>query len=81
MRRLLVAIAVLGLSVAAPAATRAEGGQNREFCETYCTLLSLYCYITAGKVMGNDKCDMMYEGCIAGCLGMLAQTELQEKEK
>ncbi len=65
MRKLLLSLSLVGLGLtgaAAPAAAQAS-----IVCEGYCLLAGSACYATVGLVIGKDKCDAFYEGCVDGC--------------
>ncbi len=74
MRRTLLTLALLGLSygMAAPA-TRASEPSPRVLCEAYCMLAAIQCYLGPGVLMGRDKCDAQYRGCIQGCLAAIKE--------
>ncbi len=73
MRRLLILVAVVGLCYAAapPVAPAAEN--NREKCEAYCLSGAISCYLSIGILVGRDKCDAQYEGCMAGCIAVIKE--------
>ncbi len=76
MRRLFVSLwlAVLGMTgTATPAAATSVA------CEAYCLVVASYCYATVGWFIGREKCDAMYEGCVAGCQAAAAEEKPEEK--
>lgn len=63
MRRVFIALAVLGLSgLTGPAAPEAEAG----FCRLYCETVTVACKVTFGKI-DEAYCEEWREGCVAGC--------------
>ena len=76
MRRLLVALSLIGLcltAVPAPATAEADG---RAVCEGYCGTVAVGCYVLASIFVGKDKCDAMYGGCLDGCVTALLEAEV-----
>jgi hypothetical protein len=73
MRRLVLALAVLGMSYMGTPAEAVAGA--RDWCEGYCLTLVASCYMSLGFFIGKDKCDAMYEGCMTGCLEAIAEEE------
>ncbi len=49
--------------------------EGRAGCEAYCGTVAVGCYIFAGLLLGKDKCDAMYEGCVDGCVAALLEEE------
>lgn len=76
MRRLIVALSLIGLGLtAAPTAAIAEA-DGRAVCEGYCGTVSVGCYVLASIFVGKDKCDAMYGGCLDGCVTALLEEEV-----
>jgi hypothetical protein len=75
MRRAVVilALAMTGLVSSAPVDLAAQEG--RAACEGYCGMVAVGCYVFAGLFVGKDKCDVMYEGCVDGCVAALLEEE------
>ncbi len=70
MRRVLLIVMLLGMVFAATPAPAVAGG-GREKCEAYCSAVGILCYFAVGWLVGRDKCDAQYSGCMAGCLAVI----------
>lgn len=78
MRRLVLSLSLLVLGMTGTARPAAAVSPT---CEAYCVVVASSCYLTLGFFIGKDKCDAMYEGCVAGCQAAAkeAEEELQEQ--
>lgn len=75
MRRLFVALSLIGLGLTAvPPAAIAEV-DGKAVCEGYCGTVAVGCYVVASIFVGRDKCDAMYGGCLDGCVTALLEEE------
>ena len=74
MKRALLIVMLLGMVFAAtpPQANAAVDG-HREMCEGYCTFATVACYFAVGWLVGRDKCDKQYKGCMDGCLTVMQE--------
>ncbi len=75
MRRTLLALALLALSygMTAPATRATEPPSPQALCEAYCMLAAIQCYLGPGLIMGHEKCDAQYRGCIKGCIAAIRE--------
>jgi hypothetical protein len=76
MKRALLIVTLVAMAFAAmpPQAYAADDG-HREKCETYCAFAVAACYVAIGWLVGRDKCDRQYEGCMDGCMAVLEEEE------
>lgn len=68
MRRTLLTLALLALSYGWTAPESRAEPSPREICEAYCVLQAISCYLGPGLLLGRDKCDAQYQGCVQGCI-------------
>jgi hypothetical protein len=66
MRRLLVLLSIIGLSLSSAPAPRAAAAAGVK-CEAYCLFVAGGCYAKLARYVGWEKCDALYEGCMDGC--------------
>jgi len=66
MRRVLMILSVVALGLAGTP-PQAQAAKGEAVCEGYCVTVAAGCYVFVGFFAGKDKCDAMYEGCVAGC--------------
>ncbi len=78
MRRLVLSLSLVVFGLTGTARPAAAVSPT---CEAYCVVVASSCYLTLGWFIGRDKCDAMYEGCVAGCQAAAAEAEegLQEQ--
>lgn len=65
MRRSVLTVAMILVSyLSLPTEARATNAK----CEGYCGTVAAACYVAVGWLVGREKCDAMYEGCLDGCV-------------
>ncbi len=65
MRRILAILGIAALTGTTPVAAQDLG--DRASCEWFCFSMTASCYATLSVIVGREMCEMLYEGCIAGC--------------
>lgn len=66
VRRLVIAFSLLALAFASSPAP-AAAGDGAAACEGYCVTVAGGCFVLVGWVVGKEKCEAMYRGCLDGC--------------
>lgn len=75
MRRLFLALSLIGLGLTAAPATATAEADGKAVCEGYCGTVAVGCYVVASIFVGREKCDAMYGGCLDGCVTALLEAE------
>ena len=75
MRRVFLVLALVSMGLFSSSPVDVVGQEARAGCEGYCATVAVGCYIFAGLLLGKDKCDAMYEGCVDGCVAALLDEE------
>ena len=75
MRRALMVLTLASMGLLSSPSVDAIAQEGRAGCEAYCGTVAVGCYIFAGLLLGKDKCDAMYEGCVDGCVAALLEEE------
>lgn len=75
MSRLLAMTAVLFALIGSSTTQVEAADTKRAICEGYCLAVTAGCYVYMGLFVGRESCELMYEGCVNGCVSAIVEAE------
>lgn len=50
-------------------------------CEGYCSVVGFGCYLFTALLVGREPCELMYEGCVSGCVVALQEIDNGDEDE